>query len=359
MTRPVALNWLDMPLAIPNPEMSQLAQIRQTQLTKPPGSLGRLEKIAIQLAALQNTSQPCVERAHIAIFAGDHGIAAENVSAFPQSVTSEMIRNFAHGGGAINVLARALNASLEIINLGTVHDTQSLANVRHYHLGPGTANFIHEPSMTWNQLSQALHAGYETIERAQQNNKHLFIGGEMGIGNTTSAAALACLLLNEQPNLLTGSGTGLDDHGIAHKINVISQALSFHSPHINSPLDALCRVGGFEIAALAGAYIHGAQAGLPMLIDGFISTVAALTAEYISPGCKRWFMYSHRSTELGHSRVLKALDAEPLIALDMRLGEGSGAAIALNLLRMACQLHNEMATFSEAQVAQKIQSPKP
>jgi len=351
--RGTTLNWLKTPLAIPNSEVGQLAQIRQTQLTKPPGSLGRLEEIAIQLAALQNTTQPCAEQVHITIFAGDHGIAAEGVSAFPQSVTSEMIRNFAHGGGAINVLARALDASLEIINLGTVHDTQSLTDVRHYLLGPGTANFIHEPAMTCDQLGQALNAGYEAIERAQQNNKKLFIGGEMGIGNTTSATALACILLNEQPTLLTGPGTGLDSNGIAHKINVISQALSLHSPQINSPLDALCRVGGFEIAALTGAYIHGAQAGLPMLIDGFISTVAALTAEHIFPGCKNWFIYSHRSSEPGHSIILKALNAEPLIALDMRLGEGSGAAVALNLLRMACKLHNEMATFSEAQVTQK------
>lgn len=358
MTKPVALNWLDRPLAAPNPEMGQLAQIRQAQLTKPPGSLGRLEEIVIQLAALQNTPRPCVERVHIAIFAGDHGVAVENVSAFPQSVTSEMIRNFARGGGAINVLARALDVSLEIINLGTVHDTQSLPNVRHYHLGPGTANFIHEPAMTWDQLSQALYAGYEAIAHARQNNQQLFIGGEMGIGNTTSATALACILLNKQPDLLTGSGTGLDQRGVAHKINVISQALSLHSPQITSSLDALRRVGGFEIAALAGAYIHGAQAGLTMLIDGFISTVAALTAEHISPGCKNWFIYSHRSVELGHAMILNALKARPLIALDMRLGEGSGAAIALNLLRMACQLHNEMATFSEAQVAQKTQPPK-
>lgn len=358
MTRPVTLNWLDEPLAVPNPEIGQLAQIRQTQLTKPPGSLGRLEEVAIQLATLQNTPQPCVEQVYIAIFAGDHGVAVENVSAFPQSVTSEMIKNFAHGGGAINVLARALGASLEIINLGTVHDTRSLANVRHCHLGPGTANFLHEPAMTWEQLSQALNAGYEAIERAQHDSSQLFIGGEMGIGNTTSATALACILLNEQPDLLTGSGTGLDQHGVAHKINVISQALFLHSPHITSSLDALRRVGGFEIAALTGAYIHGAQAGLPLLIDGFISTVAALTAEHIFPGCKSWFIYSHRSAELGHDMILNALNAKPLIALDMRLGEGSGAAITLNLLRMACQLHNEMATFAEAQVAQKIQSLK-
>jgi len=348
------LDWLEVPLAIPNSGMGQSARTHQAQLTKPPGSLGRLEEIAIQLAALQNTLRPCVDRTHITIFAGDHGVAAEGVSAFPQSVTSEMIRNFAHGGGAINVLAHALDASLEIINLGTVQDTRSLTEVRHYHLGPGTANFVHAPAMTWDQLSQALHAGFEAVERARKNNKQLFIGGEMGIGNTTSATALACLLLNEHPKRLTGAGTGLDQCGIAHKINVIARALSLHSPQINSPLDALCRAGGFEIAALTGAYIHGAQSGLPMLIDGFISTVAALTAEHIAPECRHWFIYSHRSSEPGHNVVLKALNAEPLIALDMRLGEGSGAAVAFNLLRMACKLHNEMATFSEAQVTQKI-----
>ena len=353
MTRQIALNWLEAPLAIPNLEMTQIAKTRQEQLTKPPGSLGRLEEIAIQLAALQNTVQPCVDQVHIAIFAGDHGIAAEGISAFPQSVTSEMIRNFARGGGAINVLARALNASLEIINLGTVMDTQSLTGVKHYHLGPGTANFIHGPAMTEDQLNQAMNAGFDVIEHAQQNNKQLFIGGEMGIGNTTSAAALACILLNEPPMLLTGSGTGLDSHGITHKINVISRALAAHHSHTHSPLDALRRIGGFEIAALTGAYIHGAQVGLPMLIDGFISTVTALAAEHIFPGCKNWFFYSHKSSELGHGMILKALNAEPLIALNMRLGEGSGAAVALNLLRMACKLHNEMATFSEAQVSQK------
>jgi nicotinate-nucleotide--dimethylbenzimidazole phosphoribosyltransferase len=333
--------------------MGRLAQIRQAQLTKPPGSLGRLEEIVIQLAALQNTPRPSVEHVHIAIFAGDHGIATEGISAFPQSVTAEMIRNFSQGGGAINVLARALGASLEIINLGTIHDTRTFAHVKHYHLGAGTANFIDKPAMTWSQLAQALHAGYETIAHAQNNHMQLFIGGEMGIGNTTSAAALACVLLNESAVNLTGAGSGLDSQGISHKINIISKALSLHRPQINSPLEALRHVGGFEIAALTGAYIRSAQIGLPVLIDGFISTVAALAAEHISPGCRNWFIFSHQSSEIGHGIVLKALNAEPLIALNMRLGEGSGAVVSLNILRLACQLYHEMATFSEAQVSQK------
>lgn len=353
MTQPPTCDWLKAPLAQPNAEMYRLAQQHQEQLTKPPGSLGRLEEIAIRLAALQNTLQPSAERVHIAIFAADHGVAVEGVSAFPQSVTTEMIKNFANGGGAINVLARALGASLEIINLGTAHEMPALANVRNYRLGPGTANFVDKPAMTWEQLGQALTVGYETIERAQKDDQQLFIGGEMGIGNTTSATALACLLLHEQPALLTGRGTGLNAAGVMHKIAIIKRAVTLHRPQTNSPLDALRRMGGFEIAALAGAYIHGAQLGLPLLIDGFISSAAALAAEHIAPGCKEWFIFSHRSAESGHAAILTTLDADPLIDLNMRLGEGSGAAVTLNLLRMACALHNEMATFSEAQVSRK------
>ncbi|MBS0424845.1 MAG: nicotinate-nucleotide--dimethylbenzimidazole phosphoribosyltransferase [Proteobacteria bacterium] len=349
--QPPTFDWLKAPLAQLNAEMHRLAQQRQEQLTKPPGSLGRLEEIATRLSALQNTQRPSADRAHIVIFAADHGVAVEGVSAFPQSVTAEMIRNFARGGGAINVLARTLGASLEIINLGTVHEIQALENVRDRRLGPGTANFVHEPAMTWEQLGQALTAGSEAIECAQSASRQPFIGGEMGIGNTTSATALACLLLHEDPVLLTGRGTGLDAAGVMHKMAIIKRALALHRPQINSPLDALRRVGGFEITALTGAYIRGAQLGLPVLIDGFISSAAALAAEHIAPGCKEWFIFSHRSAESGHAAILKALDADPLIDLNMRLGEGSGAAVALNLLRMACALHNEMATFSEAHVS--------
>ncbi|MBX3616456.1 nicotinate-nucleotide--dimethylbenzimidazole phosphoribosyltransferase [Nitrosomonas sp.] len=355
MTRLIAYNWLNAPLAIPNAEIGRLAQLRQMQLTKPPGALGRLEEVAIRLAAMQNTVKPDVKQVHITIFAGDHGIATEGVSAFPQSVTSEMIKNFEQGGGAINVLARMLDAELEIVNLGTVLDVQTPDDsVKHYFLGPGTANFSREPAMSQEQLNMALAAGYDAIERARHTDNQLFIGGEMGIGNTASATALACLLLNEQPIRLTGAGSGLDHAGVMRKASIISHALGLHKPHIHSPLDALRYVGGFEIAALAGAYLHGAQIGMPMLVDGFISTVAALTAERISPGCIRWFIFSHRSAEPGHGIVLAAIEGKPLIALDMRLGEGSGAAVAVNLLRMACKLHNEMATFSEARISQKI-----
>ena len=243
--------------------------------------------------------------------------------------------------------------SLRIINLGTAHEIGSVDNVRHYPLGPGTKNFIHEPAMTDNQLFDALSIGRQTVRRAVSTNAHLFIGGEMGIGNTTSASTLSCILLNIAPELIAGPGTGLDVHGVTHKIAIIQQAINYHSKQSATPLEALRRVGGFEIAALVGAYIHCAQLGLPVLIDGFISSVAALTAERICPDIKSWLLFSHISAEPGHGLILDALQAKPLLNLNLCLGEGSGAAIALPILRLACALHNEMATFTEAQVSQK------
>lgn len=351
MNRPPPLPWLQDPVYPLNEATCHLALQRQMQLTKPPGSLGLLETAAIQLAAMQHTAMPSADRVHITIFAADHGIASEGVSAFPQAVTGEMIRNFSRGGAAISVLAKAIGATLEVVNLGTVNDVEALPGVIHRRLGSGTANFLHAPAMTEQQLSAALTAGFDAIERAQQHSVDIFIGGEMGIGNTTSATALACALLNRDSQALTGSGTGLTAAQIAHKAAVIAQALSYHRPQIDSPLDALRRLGGFEIAALTGAYLRGAQIGLPLLIDGFISSVAALAAESIVPGCKDWFIFSHRSAEPGHRIVLQAFDATPLLAIEMRLGEASGAATALPLLRLACNLHNGMATFAEAQVS--------
>lgn len=355
MTKHTSLDWLKIAPAMPNEKIRQAALQHQAQLTKPPGALGRLEEIAVQLAALQHTLHPAVDHVQISIFAADHGVAAENISAFPQAVTTEMIKNFAAGGAAINVLARTLGAQLEIINLGTVHSTDTLTNVKHYHLGAGTANFMHAAAMNKVQLAAALNAGGVSVEEARANNQQLLIAGEMGIGNTTSATALACLLLNASPAQLAGAGSGLDSKGVAHKIKVIEQALTLHRAHTYSPLEALRRVGGFEIAALTGAYIRAAQLGLPLLIDGFISTVAALAAEQICTDSKNWFFYAHQSAEPGHAHVLKALNATPLLDLAMRLGEGSGAAVAVALLRMACSLHNEMATFSAAHVSTKKQ----
>ncbi len=347
------IEWLNIPAALPHAEARQAAEARQSRLTKPPGALGRLEDIAIRLAALQGTERPCVDRVHIAVFAGDHGVAAEGVSAFPQAVTAEMVKNFARGGAAICVAAHTLGATLEVINLGTAFDTGPLDGVKEYRLGPGTANFTEAPAMTDHQLACALAAGRHAAERARLKGDQLFVGGEMGIGNTTAAATLACALLDAAPSLLAGPGTGLDVHGVARKVEVIRRALAHHSNHHGTPLEALRRLGGFEIAALTGAYIACAHIGLPVLVDGFISSAAALAAARLCPGAGQWFLFSHASAEPGHRTVLDALDAQPLLDLGMRLGEGSGAAVAVPLLRMACALHNEMATFAEAGVSEK------
>lgn len=348
------VKWLHQPVAALDIDAQQAAQARQLELTKPPGALGRLEDIIIRLAAMQGNARPSADRVYIAIFAGDHGVASENVSAFPQRVTSEMIKNFARGGAAISVIARAMNAKLDLINLGTVHDTGLLDNVRNIALGPGTANFVHQPAMSEYQLDQALQTGYETVNRAEQSNAQIFIGGEMGIANSTAASALACILLNTPPAQLTGPGTGLDANGIAHKLHIIQRALELHNPSITHPIDALRRLGGFEIAALTGAYIRCAQVGLPAIIDGFISSVAALTAVQLQPDIKNWLLFAHRSTEPGHHHVLNAIDTKPWLDLGLRLGEGSGAAVLIPILRLACTLHNDMATFAEAQISEKI-----
>ncbi len=328
----------------------QHAQARQQQLTKPQGSLGQLEQLAITLAQLQHREQPICEHIVISVFAGDHGVAAEGVSAFPQSVTAQMVQNFASGGAAISVLARALNASLEVVNTGTVDPLPTLDHVLDCRIAAGTANFAQQSAMTPEQLQKALSLGHDSITRAKQADAHLWIGGEMGITNTTSATALACALLKKHAAELVGPGTGLDNAGQIHKSAVIHRSLDLFNANAQTPLKNLQYLGGFEIAALSGAYIAAAQQGIPAMVDGFICSVAALYAQAINPSIKPWLLYSHRSAEPGHRAVLEALEAEPLLDLGMRLGEGSGAATAVPLVQMACKLHNHMATFAEAMV---------
>ncbi len=330
------------------------AQARQGRLTKPPGALGRLEEIAIRLAAMQGTDRPEIEHIHISVFAADHGIAAEGVSAFPQAVTAEMLKNFAGGGAAISVLARHLGATLEVIDLGTAAGPASIPGVRAHRLGPGTRNMLAQPAMTGEQCAAALEIGRQSVERARQGNAQLFIGGEMGIGNTTAATALACALIGSDPETLAGPGSGLDAAGVHHKTEIIHRVLRRHRAHGGEPLAILRLMGGFEIAALAGSYLACARAGMPALIDGFISSVAALLADRLLGGGARWFLFSHTSAEPGHKFVLEAMEAKPLLALGLRLGEGSGAAAAVPLLRLACALHNDMATFEEAGVSGRL-----
>lgn len=344
-------DWLASPPHALDATAQAAAVTRQGQLTKPPGALGELETLAIRLAAMQGSERPVVERVWITVFAGDHGVVAEGVSAFPQAVTAEMVKNFARGGAAISVAARAIGATLEVIDLGTAVELPAMAGVQHLRLGPGTANFTVEPAMTAEQCARAINAGRHSAERAQRAGSQLYIGGEMGIGNTTAAAALACALLDEDPARLAGPGTGLDAAGVARKAEVVRRGLALHRAHLAEPFEALRRLAGFEMAGLAGAYLACAKMGLPVLVDGFISTAAALAAERLCPGSAAWFIQAHASAEPGHARVLEALAARPLLDLGMRLGEGSGAAVAVPLLRLACALHNGMATFAEAGVS--------
>jgi len=347
------MNWTSNPTAEPSSQYRQHALERQQMLTKPPGSLGRLEAVAVHLASLQHSPSPSVARVAISIFAADHGVANAGVSAFPQSVTAQMVQNFAFGGAAIAVLAKSLGASLEVFNLGTVDPLDALPRVRDCRLGAGTHNLAEQAAMTAEQLAAALQWGRTAIDEV--TDLDLWLGGEMGIANTTSATALACALLGIAPRDLVGPGTGISKETQQHKAQVIETALALHATHAPSDVQAkalydLQHLGGFEIVALTGAYIAAAQRGLPVLVDGFICTVAALYARAINPGVSPWLILSHASAEPGHQQLIAQWQQPPLLQLDMRLGEGSGAAMTIPLLRLACELHNNMATFADAGV---------
>ena len=323
----------------------------QDQLTKPRGSLGLLERIGVQFSAMQGQLKPQLDNIYITVFAADHGVAEEGVSAFPQAVTAEMVRNFSRGGAAICVLARQINASFEVVTLGTVVELEPLPYVLDMTIAASTANFCLDAAMTPEQLLQALAIGAEASERAQQQRTELFIGGEMGIANTTSATAIAAALLRLPVTDLVGAGTGIDPTLLAHKAAVIERALMKHQQALADPVELLRCLGGFEIAALVGAYIRCAQLGVPVLVDGFITTAAALIACRINNGVRDWLLFSHNSAEPGHRAMQRVLDAETVLDLGMRLGEGSGAAVAVPLFRAACALQAQMATFTEAAVS--------
>jgi nicotinate-nucleotide--dimethylbenzimidazole phosphoribosyltransferase len=343
-------SWIATDCSSPCAESRAAAEARQRQLTKPLGSLGVLETLAIRLAALQATDRPRAAQVPIVLFAGDHGITAQGVSAYPSDVTVQMLRNFAGGGAAIAVLARKLGASLSVVDAGTLAPAP-LAGVTTDKPRLGTRDFSQEPAMTGEELSFALAAGQRAIGRATAGGADLVILGEMGIGNTTAATAIAAALLGVSVEDVVGAGTGLDAAGVSRKANVIAAALKKHRLEAATPLSILAAVGGLEIAALTGAVIAAAQARIPVLIDGFIVSGAALVAVRINPSCAPWLIYSHRSLERGHQIVLDALGAEPVLDLKLRLGEGSGAALALPILRLACALHTQMATFEEARIS--------
>jgi len=342
-------DWITQPCPSVSAIHREAAAARQGQLTKPTGALGRLETLAIDLAGLQHTERPRADRAPIIIFAGDHGIAAQGVSAYPQEVTLAMMANFAAGGAAISVLARELGSSLEVVDAGTLAEAAMPGTVMDKPRR-GSRDFSKEPALSPEDLAFALDCGRRVVMRAAASGPDLLVLGEMGIGNTTSAAAIAAALLDISAQEITGLGTGLDAAGREHKARIIESALAHHALAGAAPEKILCAVGGLEIAAISGAIIAAAQCRTPVLVDGFIVSVAALAASRLNPSCRPYLIFSHRSAEQGHRLVLQAVNAQPLLDLDLRFGEGSGAALALPILRLACALHNGMATFAEAAV---------
>ncbi len=346
------MNWWLESVQQPNLDAKQQAEQHQLQLTKPTGALGDLEQIAITLASLQSNAHPQVNHPWITIFAGDHGVVEENISAYPQAVTRQMLQNFTTGGAAISVIAKYHQAHLQVIDCGTAGEAYEYAGVERHCIRAGTANFAKQAAMNADECRAALELGKNSVDTAKSNGADIYIAGEMGIGNTCSASALACLLLNDTAEQLTGVGTGIGADQLRHKIEVIEKAIELHHKHvIGDVFKTLCAVGGLEIAAITGAYIRCAQVGLPVIVDGFISSVAALCAVRMNPQVSDWMLFGHQSAEYGHRRILQELNADPILKMNLRLGEGSGAGAALALVKMACALHNQMATFTQAAVS--------
>ncbi len=345
-------DWLDKPLAVPSEEHRAEAARHQGVLTKPPGALGVLERIAVDFAGWQRKKLPELTKTKIVVFAADHGVVVNGVSAFPQSVTVEMVKNFSRGGAAITVLAQELDALFEVVDVGCVTDPGLLDRVVSERVGAGTADMMTGAAMTHEELWAAFNVGRNAVLRGADDEVQLLIGGEMGIGNTTAAAAVGSVLTGISPALMTGPGTGLDNAGVITKATVITKAIEINRPDPKDPLDVLRKVGGFELAALAGFYITASQLGVPFLVDGFITSSAALAAVRFQPQVRDWMLSAHLSEEPGHSALLAALGSDALFDLEMRLGEGSGAAVAVPLLQMACRLHGKMAIFTEAGVSE-------
>ena len=346
-------HWMSMQTIISthNVALSASLDAAINNKTKPLGSLGVLEGIAKTIGLIQETVRPELMNPTIMVFAADHGVVAENISAYPQSVTWQMVENFLAQGAAINVFARQNRCALQVIDAGVNHDFGLRDGLVNRKVGPGTRNFAYEPAMTTEECVTAMQHGMALVESLQCN----VIGfGEMGIGNTTAAAALMHKLTGIPVSNCVGAGTGLPTEGILHKQHVIEKAAAFHA-NVSEPMDVLATFGGFEIAMIVGAMLKAAQLRMILLIDGFIITSALLVAAKLQPAILDYCVFSHCSNENGHRKMLDFLGARPLLQLDLRLGEGTGCALALPLLQAAVNFMNEMATFESAQVSEKNQ----
>ncbi len=328
------------------------AEARLNSLTKPPGSLGRLESIALQFAGIAGKPIPDLPRKAVVVMAGDHGVCEEGVSAFPAEVTPQMVMNFLAGGAAVNVLARQAEADVYCVDIGVNAELEHPQLISRK-IRKGTANMCNGPAMSREEAIRAVLAGVETAEQLHGQGYGMFATGEMGIGNTTPSSALAIVLGGVSPEDAVGRGTGIDDRRLLHKVEVIRRAIAHNQPDANDPIDTLAKVGGLEIAGLAGLILGAAALRCPIVIDGYISTAAALVAAKLCPAAKPYMIASHLSHEQGHRKLLEAVGIHPMIHLEMRLGEGTGAVLSFHFIEAAVRVMQEMATFESAGVSKE------
>ncbi|GEM49505.1 nicotinate-nucleotide--dimethylbenzimidazole phosphoribosyltransferase [Deinococcus cellulosilyticus] len=331
-----------------NAQALKSALERQDQLTKPPKSLGKLEALGVRLAGILGTEKPEIQNPVAIVCAGDHGVCEEGVSAFPASVTPLMVLNFLAEGAAVNAIARTVGAKVQVINAGVNADLPDHPALVNTPVRRGTRNLRKESALTREEAEKALLLGAEVATQAIQQGAGILVPGEMGIGNTTPAAAITARMLNLSPDLVTGRGTGISDEGLTHKVQVIKEALNRNQSHAEDPLGVLADLGGLEIAAMTGVMLAGAAHRVPVVIDGFIAGSAALIAAALSPLSRDYFFASHQSVEIGHVKQLSHLGLEPLLNLDMRLGEGTGGVLCVPILQAAASVLKNMATFAEA-----------
>ena len=329
------------------------ARARQNTLTKPPGSLGRLEELSIQLAGIKADPFPSVERKAVIVMAADHGVASEGVSAYPAEVTAQMVQNFLGGGAAINVLARMAEARVSVVDIGVAVEFGAVSGLIQRKVMCGTRSLAQGPAMTRQEAELALQVGVDVLNEEAAKGLDLVATGDMGIGNTTPSSAIAAVMTGLPVAQVVGRGTGIDDQGLERKIKVIEQALAVNKPDPKDALDVLHKVGGLEIAGLAGVMIAAAGRRIPVVVDGFISTAAAMIAVGLAPGVREYLISAHQSVEVGHRAMLSHLGLTPLLDLNLRLGEGTGAALAFHLIEASTRILREMATFDEAGVSDK------
>ncbi len=333
--------------------LDQPVQAHLDDLTKPQNSLGKLEQIVKKFAIATGSADPVLSRKKVFCMAADHGVAAEGVSAFPAEVTPQMLYNMLGGGAAINVLSRHAGADLEVVDMGVNHDFAAHPMLRICKVRYGSANMAEGPAMSVEDTIQAVMTGASLAIEAKSQGYHLLATGELGIANTTPATALYSVLLDLPVEEVTGRGTGLDDRGLQHKASVIRRAIEVNRNHLGTPLEVLAALGGFEIAGLCGLILGGASVGLPVVVDGFISSSAAVVAMKLSGRVGDYLFFSHLSNEQGHRAVMRRLGAMPILDLDLRLGEGTGAALAMQVIEASVKIYREMATFSSASVSGK------